>query len=103
MPSKVLTVLQGDIRREHTGILAFKEMFVSGMFYNRAFSIPNEAEVYRRHEDCLKASSLSIRRHNSNIDTLRVLSRMIYSSDLEKNKEMKGKLRESIQSVLDSL
>lgn len=91
IPEKILTIMQGDFDLKNTNLIIFRDMFIFNMFYEMPFKLENEEEFSLKYGKILEVSPLIINTHNSNINTIKSISEVVYKIDQNVFGKMKNK------------
>jgi hypothetical protein len=104
IPGRILTILQGNFTKKDENLLSFRNMFVFSSLYTTPYRV--SPSFYSAFSGILKVSPLVILNHNANLNTLKMISSVIYENDkkeLEKMRDPPQKilfLIENIQGIL---
>jgi len=84
IPSKILSILQGNSDLRNEKLVCIRYMVRDILLYEQPYTIQNEKEFAKKYGSILRnLSPLAIINHNSNIKTLKFLSKEIYQKDKE--------------------
>ena len=104
IPSKILTILQGNSDLRNEKLICIRYMVRDTLLYEQPYTIQNEKEFAKKYGSILRnLSSLSVINHNANIKTLQFLSKEIYQKDqlqLELLPEPPLKILDTIKNIL---
>lgn len=104
IPSKILTIIQGDIERENTSILVFRDMYVFNILFDMTYKCQNEIETALLYKNLILISPAVLLTHNANINTIRYISKILYKNDLKKlKKRTKSRQVDKVINVIENI
>lgn len=107
-PSKILTLLQGVDQTPSHELLALRKMVVWNLFFELPLRIPptSELELAARYKGLVKLAPFNVLNFNANHFTLRLLSKIIYTTDvcgLTRRVNPPSKILNTMRAILDIL
>jgi hypothetical protein len=105
-PGKILTILQGLNTYYDNSIITMREMLLFNLLYDLPYKIPDSNNFFRNYNSVLSVSPIVIKNFNANINTLKFLSKAIFSHDLKEFSKMESKPSETIhllKLILDTV
>lgn len=82
IPSRILTILQGNSDIINENCINIRNMLRDILLFDNIYNIPNEKEFSKKYGKILSDfSCLSIINHNANINSLKMMSKIIYEND----------------------
>ena len=83
IPGKILSNVQGNVHLKNTNILTLRNMFIFNILYDVPFRIPKEKEFFENHDKILKIRPLVKLNYNANYNTLKNISKILYTHDTQ--------------------
>jgi hypothetical protein len=104
IPSKILTIIQGDIEKQNLDLLVFRDMYVFNILFEMPYKLKNEMETALDYKNIILISPLVLCTHNANINTVKYISKILYKADLKKiKKRTDSKQLDKVVRVMENI
>jgi hypothetical protein len=105
IPEKILTLIQShrNVPKKNKNLISLRDTFISNLFYDVYYKIPNEQEFCRKYSRIIHISPIIIFNYNANVNTLNFLSKKIYKKDKKELEKLTQPPVKTIQTLINIL